>query len=461
MKHTALIALAAAFFCIGASAADPAPDTSGRALHVNPATGDDTRDGIAGPVKTIARAVKLAQPGDTVHLTPGTYFESADLSNKHGLPGKPITLDGHGAVLDGSEPVRAADWEALGGGLFRKQHLIKRMDEAILVRWFFLWDGRMNHMDRRSKGRSAPFKTPDTLAPGEWTYVQTEDAFYLRLPDGQGLDAANIRYPARSSAVVESGAGEYLTVKNITGTHVYNDGFNIHGAQRHTVFENIAAIECGDDGFSAHEDADCHIDGFRSIGNSTGLCDTVLTQTHYRNVFIKDCRSYDVFFLGLTHSMENALIESSAARAFAIDGSRLTDGKVCTVTLRNVHLRRVDGGPQEIRVAVNTRLQAERCTFLGLHLTMTTGGEASLHRCILSGEPKPDVLLWPNTIWRGSNNIHDIASLRVDKTSFTAKTFADFQKFTASETGSKWEPLTTPPADIGADEATLNRLRRE
>jgi hypothetical protein len=37
--------------------------------------------------------------------------------------------------------------------------------------------------------------------------------------------------------------------------HFYNDGFNVHGAQRHLVYQNIAAIECGDDGFSAHASA--------------------------------------------------------------------------------------------------------------------------------------------------------------------------------------------------------------
>ena len=80
------------------------------------------------------------------------------------------------------------------------------------------------------------------LQPGEWTYVKSEDAFYLKLPPDQLLDDANIRYPARSSAVVQSIRGSHLTVRNITGTHVYNDGYNVHGAQRNLVFENIAAI---------------------------------------------------------------------------------------------------------------------------------------------------------------------------------------------------------------------------
>ena len=114
-------------------------------IHVHPVTGIDANDGRSAAVKTIARAIRIAQPGDTIHLAPGTYFESADLSNKHGEPDKPITLDGHGAVLDGSEPVRAADWESLGGDLYRKVKLLPRFDDPMRVRWFFIWNGTMNN----------------------------------------------------------------------------------------------------------------------------------------------------------------------------------------------------------------------------------------------------------------------------------------------------------------------------
>ncbi|MCB1093361.1 MAG: DUF1565 domain-containing protein, partial [Verrucomicrobiae bacterium] len=186
-------------FCLGMGSVVVAAE-----IHVNPDTGDDRNDGVASPVKTIAKGIRLAQPGDTVHLAPGTYHESADLTNKHGEPGKPITLDGHGAVLDGSEPVRSAEWESLGGGLYRKVKLVPRMDDAILGRWFFLWNGQMNRMDRTSKGPSAPLKAVTELKENEWTYLASEDAFYLRLPEGRDLDAVNLRYPKRSSAVIQS-----------------------------------------------------------------------------------------------------------------------------------------------------------------------------------------------------------------------------------------------------------------
>jgi hypothetical protein len=124
-------------------------------LHVNPTTGNDANDGRSAPVKTIARAIKLAQPGDTIHLAPARYKESAVFANKLGEPDRPITLDGHGAVLDGAEPLNAADWRMTAPGLYRNDHLLP-MNPAILMRWFFVFDGKMNHMSRTSKGPSAP-----------------------------------------------------------------------------------------------------------------------------------------------------------------------------------------------------------------------------------------------------------------------------------------------------------------
>ncbi len=418
----------------------------GRAsISVDPAAGDDANDGRTQPVKTIARAIRLAQPGDTIHLTPGTYFQSADFINKHGLPGQPITLDGHEALLDGSEPVTSRDWEQVEPGLYRRAKLYSRPDDHLVGRWYLLWNGQMNRMNRCSKGPSAPLKEVANLLPGEWTYVKVEDAFYLRISPEQTLEQANIRYPARANAVSYSSSGSWITVKNVTGTHFYNDGFNVHGAQRHLVFENITAIECGDDGFSAHEDADCHVDGFTSIGNATGLCDTVTSQTHYRNVTIKDCLGYDLYFIGLRHSLENATIQSRAVRAFHLSGDHLLDGQVCELRMKNVRLERVGGGPQELRIGKAGRMFAEGCTFLGLNLTMTPGASVQLRGCQLGGDPKPEVLLFANTIWQGEHNRYNLKSLRIGQTSFTPATFSEFQKITGDKS-SLWITGETTPA---------------
>ncbi|TDU64318.1 uncharacterized protein DUF1565 [Prosthecobacter fusiformis] len=339
-----------------------------RALHVDPANGNDINDAISAPVKTIARGILLAEPGDTVHLATGTYFESVNLAGKKGLPGQPITLDGHGAIIDGSEPVNATEWESLGQGLYRKTDLLPGLTPAALRRWYFLWDGRMDTMGRTAKGPSAALKKVAELKPGEWTYEEAEKAFYIKLTDGQSLDVARLRYPARSNGVSLSGQGRHLTVRNLTCTHVWNDGFNIHGDQLDTVFENITAIECGDDGFSAHETAECRINGFTSLRNSTGLCDIGSSVTHFKNIFISGCYGHDVFFHGNTaHSLENALIESRAAHVITVThrGSE-TSQAPCRATFKNVLLRRFESQAGEVRITGPCQIEMHGCTLFDL-----------------------------------------------------------------------------------------------
>ncbi len=433
----------------------------GRQLHVEPASGSDANDGVATPLKTITRAIRIAAPGDTIHLAPALYHESADLTLKHGELGRPITLDGHGAVLDGSDPVTSKEWESLGNGLYRKQHLIKRIDDAILVRFFFLWNGRMNHMGRTSKGTKAPFKKVADLQQDEWTYVPEEDVFYVRIDPKQDLDSANIRYPFRSSGVIESISGSHLTVRNVISSHVYNDGFNIHGMTRDCHFENIASIECGDDGFSAHDDCECLIDGFVSIGNSTGLADAVSSVTRYKNVFIKECLGVDLLFIGENaHSMENVLVESSAEHAISIGLSGLSflpDCK-CPVAFKNTLVRRTSK-PQEARISRGGVMTADHSTFIGITFQPGNGSAVEMHQCIVTGSPKPDIMIAKEAKWTGAGNLYDLGSLRVDKTSFTAGSFAEFQKLIGGETGSKWEDNpASGTAGAGAAEASLAPL---
>jgi len=420
----------------------PAP---GMKLLVDPNKGDDRNDGRVAAVKTIARSIALAQPGDTIHLAPGIYYESADFSNKHGLPGNPITLDGHGAVLDGSEPVTSATWKELLPGVFRRERLYQKTDSFIVDRWFLLEGGKINRMDRCAKAPSQPLPASDAMIPGDWTYVSKEDAFYLLLKPGESLDQLRIRYPARRCGVIFEEAGSWITVKNITTTHVYDDGFHISGTQRNLQFENITAIECGDDGFSAEDDTECTIKGLVSIANGTGIYCSGTSRTQIKNAFIKECIGFDLYFNGREHSLENALVESSAARALWLDGSQQKEpGAVSTLRMKNVAMKRVDGGPQELRIGAGTFFQAEQCKFLGLNLLLNHGGKVDLKKCLVQGiGEKPDILIAPNAVWQGEGNRYDLDSLRINNTRFTANTFSEFQKITNSEAGSRW--VEKPP----------------
>jgi len=350
---------------------------------------------VGTDVQTIAEGIKRAQPGDTIHLEPRVYREYAGFYGKRGAAGKPITLDGHGATLEGSDPIDPAQWREVSPGLFANDELLPRLDEAVIGRWFFLWDGKMNLMGRTSKGRSAPLKQPGELQPGEWTFVkdparetppskQIYGTFFLKLPAGQQLAEAHIAAPVRSAGVQMSGDNAHLVIRNLTATHPYNDGFNIHGDCRDVVFENIRAIECGDDGISAHETAEYRVDGFVSIGNSTGITDTVAARTSYHRVFIAGCHGYDLYFLDNgRYKLTNAVVLSSAQNPFVLTGR---DGQRAEMTLENVLVRRI-GPAKAAEVTKTAVLDAKRVTFE--NLDFTARGEVRFENCIINGQPMP------------------------------------------------------------------------
>ena len=345
---------------------------------------------------TIAYAIKAAQPGDSIHLEPKIYRDYAGFYGKKGEPGKPITLDGHGATLEGSDPLDPAQWKEVSPGLFAADNLLPSLNDALIGRWFFLFDGRMQLMNRTSKGRSAPFKKPGELQPGEWTFVknparekppskQIYGTFFVRLAPDTKLADAGIFVPVRSAGVQFSGDNAHLVIKNITATHPYNDGFNIHGDCRDCVFENIHAIECGDDGISAHESAQYRVDGLVSIGNSTGITDTGTAQTSYRNIYLARNIGFDLYFLDEgRYSIINAMVLSSAQNPLTITGRATGD---CRMKMDNVFIRRLTG-PRTGQVALHATLEARNCTFENLDIQVT--GTATWTNCLIDGKSAPN-----------------------------------------------------------------------
>ncbi|MDA0833292.1 MAG: right-handed parallel beta-helix repeat-containing protein [Planctomycetota bacterium] len=444
-----------------------------RDLHVDPANGDDAHDGISQPVKTFNRVLRLAEAGDTIHLLPIVYHDWFGIFDKSGEPGKPIVIDGHGATLDGCDRLDPTGWHEVSPGLFRHDDLCPLTD-AIIARWFFLWDGEMNRMHRCSKGPSEPLKAPNDLAPGEWTFVKDESrearpgyihgSFYIRLPKGQSLDDADIHIPYRVAGVLIHGDSRHWIVKNITSIHPYNDGFNLSDC-RDIEFENIRAIDCGDDGISAHGNCQYRVKGLTSIGNATGICDTGSSRTRYENVYIRDCEGFDLFFLNNgRYSLKNAVVLSSAAKSLYLQGDE-NPISPCDCSLENVLFRRVKG-LNEVRVSPNCRLTAKRCTFLNLDL-QATGGDVDLEECYLGGwvdDETPRAMrvhLWPDATWRGQRNVYVFESLRLGQETFTAETFERFRERTDSDFESRWmsvEPAALEESGIGADMTSLKSL---
>lgn len=119
-------------FIVGVSLACglPLPQAAfAKDIFVSNVAGDDLQDGTAprsiggvgGPTQTIAKALRIAGPGDRIILENAgrPYRESLSMqAGQHsGVPDQPFVLHGNGAILDGSAPVRA--WEHFQGDVYR------------------------------------------------------------------------------------------------------------------------------------------------------------------------------------------------------------------------------------------------------------------------------------------------------------------------------------------------------
>lgn len=431
----------------------------GADLYVDPNTGDDAADGRSAPVRTIARAVRLAGPGDTVHLAKAVYRESVDLTGKSGERERPLVIDGHDAVIEGSRDIAPSDWQEVGPGLYRNTTLFEqplRRQEEWVWRWFFLFDGKMNRMGRCMKGTNAPYKNPADLSPGEWTYQQNDGhAFYVRIDPAKKLGDCRIATPWLVNGVSVHGANHHLVIRNLTATHVLNDGYNISPARdtaqiRDVLFENIRSIECGDDGLSAHGNSTVRVDGFYSTRNGTGLCTTGNSANN--RLLVRDNVGYEVYFYpypypGPTaHAIANSRIECRADNGCLIQGGKNPDD-LCLVKLNNVVIQAMPGGPpRSSRLALDqrARLEGQNLTLAGLALTLGVRG-ASISDSVIAGGAAASIEIASDAAWEARRNVFDIAHLRLGLVTYTATQFEAYQRASGQDTASKWEPIDVAP----------------
>jgi hypothetical protein len=395
----------------------------------------------------------MAQPGDTIHLAPlaAAYRETPVFHNAHGEPGRPITLDAHGATVTGAEPLNPNDCREVSPGLYRADRLIPdklvTAEDAVSRRWFFLYDGRINRMNRTLKGKSAPYKKPDDLTPGEWTYVRAENAHYLKIDPKKKLADYRIAYPARGAGVQVSGDCSHLVIRNLVATHVYNDGYNIHGKTRDVRFENIQSIECGDDGFSAHDDCDTDVDGFISIGNATAIANVGLCSTNSNRVYADGNVGTDLLFMGSgVHTLSNSRIRCAASYSLTLSGPDEPD-KVCTLKLENVLLERA-GDTSPLTVHRSGALVADHATILGLNLR-ATGKSVTLRNSAVGGQPSPEWSISAQTRWTAEHNLYDMRLLQIGITSYDKAVFSTYQQMTRQDAESRWAAFRYPPGGRG------------
>lgn len=398
-------------------------------IYVSNIQGSDNNTGQTkkNAFRTIQKAVGKVKPGDVLHLlnTGVPYKESLILIKTSGTPEARITIDGHGSTISGSESLDLTEWEQVGSGLYKNSTIVKARNfgRAVIYRYFFLFDGKINRMGRSLKGSNLPYKKPTELQPDEWTFDTTENAFYLKIDPRKRLADCNITHPVRPTGVQIAGSASYITVKNIISTNVYNDGFGITNEPRQIRFENIQSLYCGDDGISAHAASEYEVDGFISIGNGTGICDTGNSTTSYNRVFIKDCVGVDLYFLNekpkgpARYVIRNSVIITNGARPVVFLTAQ-PEGTL-NVEMDNVLIVGSTNGDATMRVTGNTTLNVKNCTFTRLNFLFKTN-QVTIKNSILSGIDN-SLVSYPGTTWGGINNIYSLDHFLLNDVKYSTK----------------------------------------
>ena len=159
-------------------------------------------------------------------------------------------------------------------------------------------------------------KKPAELAPGEWTVVigrqvpskephpHFETEYFVRLPEGRQLENSGVEEPLveKPSGVLIDGKVSHIVLRNMIVRNFINDGYNIHGECTGIHFENIAAVDCGDDAVSAHEKCSISVKNLVAIGCSTVVCHVQEAVAAHENVYAERISGRELYLTAGTNN---------------------------------------------------------------------------------------------------------------------------------------------------------------
>lgn len=367
MKHLPChVFRSALIFVALASAADAGED-----IYVDFDRGQDTGTGtgsVGEPLRTAQIAVDRSGPGDTIHLLPRGSVARQTIV----LRGKErLTIEGHGVTLTGADPLPAEGWEDLGNDLARLRMPRTPMDRHLLV-----VGGRVQRMGRSPTARPE-FPAPERLGPGQFAWAPIDEAtgwLYVRGP------REDLEWGARLNAMAIQDGNRGLVIRNLHCRHSLNDGFNVHGDSQGLRFEGISGYENFDEGFSAHETSQCHVDGGRFWGNDNATADIGESDTTYTRCEFRDSVSVEVLFQGGRHRLTDCVILAGGDKAMSVNPG--IAGKENRPTPVECRLAGCDvsghGGAPKPITASGATLHFEHCALRGV--------TPQIHDCSASAE---------------------------------------------------------------------------
>ncbi|UJR38705.1 hypothetical protein I4U23_031371 [Adineta vaga] len=253
------------------------------------------------PYKTIASAVAVVAPGDTIILVKGSgpYRESLNIK-RNGTATAPILVEGNGETITGFDPMRFTF-----DGTVWIYTLSKPFDTAPVV---ITKDGRRILQDQDTGKFLGPIKLRDDGKTFELTLDTSTDGWEIS---------------TRLSVVAITDTSHHV-YRNIIATGSLNDGFNLHGYGINIIFENIAGYNNLDEGFSSHDTISCTVTNGRFWSNDNGMANVNNCITNVTNVMIHDNVGFGLWLTdNTTSNLVDIRVWNNGAAQFRID-SRAT-----------------------------------------------------------------------------------------------------------------------------------------
>jgi hypothetical protein len=259
----------------------PFASAGARDLYVSNTAGDDGFTGQqptakpdgSGPVRTIERALRLAQQGDQIHVqnTGQPYRESLSLTGgRHsGSALAPFVLSGNGAVLDGTAPVPPGRWENYRMAVFR--FMPPRMEFQQLF---------LGGRPAARVAASAASAEPPKLDPLQWCLHR--GSIYFAVEPQRLPGAYPLRYAAKPAGI------SLLAVHDVLIREFVVEGFHLDGinALNRCRAVRLLGVTCranGRSGVAVGGASLVDLDSCRLSGNGYAQLLTLpLSETHIR-----------------------------------------------------------------------------------------------------------------------------------------------------------------------------------
>jgi hypothetical protein len=261
--------------------------SAARDIYVSNAAGDDRRDGADaraplarhGPVRSISKALRLAQSGDRIIVenTGMPYRETLSLtgSRHSGSPIGPLVIEGGGATLDGSILIPPDLWKHHAGDVFwyqparlGQQQLFVNGPPAI----------------RRPLAQSAVSLPP--LEPLEWCFWQGKIYFRVergRLPGDYIMSCCGLQTGITLYYVSD------VLIRDLIVQGFAVDGIAVHDVVRETRLERVTSRANGGSGVSVRGASWLELDGCLLVDNGRSQ----LRVGDFARLWLYDCKLID------------------------------------------------------------------------------------------------------------------------------------------------------------------------